>query len=54
MPPTLALALFDLLAERRRDALHRGWPSVPDPVFCSETGKPIKHADWLKLQKKRA
>ena len=38
MAPSLASLLFDLLAERRREAMHRGWPSIPEWVFCSETG----------------
>lgn len=36
MPPTLALSLFNLLTQRQREAIHRGWASVPEPVFCSE------------------
>jgi integrase len=36
--PTLAETLFDLLAERRREALRRGWAEIPEWVFCSETG----------------
>ena len=38
MAPTLASALFDLLTDRRREAMHRGWPSIPEWVFCSEGG----------------
>jgi integrase len=30
--------LFDLLAERRAECLSRGWPEVPEFVFCSEVG----------------
>jgi hypothetical protein len=41
MPPSLASALFDLLAQRRTEALHRGWPEVPAWVFCSEAGTPL-------------
>ncbi len=32
--------LVDLFASRRREALARGWPEVPPPVFCSEAGTP--------------
>ena len=38
MPASLTAELFDLLAARRREALARGWPEVPEWVFCSETG----------------
>ena len=41
MAPGLASALFDLLAQRRVEALHRGWPEVPAWVFCSEVGTPL-------------
>ncbi len=41
MPPTLALSLFNLLTQRQREAIHRGWASVPEPVFCSEAGTPL-------------
>jgi integrase len=38
MPTSLASVLMDLLAERRREALKRGWPDVPQWIFCSEVG----------------
>jgi integrase len=38
MPPGLASNLFDLLGRRRQECLARGWPEVPEWVFCSETG----------------
>ena len=38
MAPSLASVLFDLLAERRREAMQRGWPEIPAWVFCSEAG----------------
>ena len=38
MPPGLASQLLDVLGERRREALARGWPDVPEWVFCSQTG----------------
>ena len=38
MPPSLASALLDVLADRRREALARGWSEVPPWVFCSEAG----------------
>jgi len=34
----LAEILRDLLSERRRQCLKRGWKAVPEFVFCSETG----------------
>jgi integrase len=38
MSAGLVSMLFDLLAERRQEALRRGWPGVPEYVFCSEVG----------------
>ena len=38
MPPGLASTLFDWLVRRRQECLARGWPEVPEWVFCSETG----------------
>ncbi len=38
LPASLAEMLFDLLADRRRECLARGWPEVPEWVFCSEVG----------------
>ncbi len=38
LPPGLVSRLFDLLAERRTEGLQRGWPEVPESVFCSEAG----------------
>ncbi len=56
MPPTLASALFDLLAERRVEALHRGWPEVPASVFCSETGTPLDERNlsrsWYRVRRR--
>ena len=38
MTPTLAEALFDQFAERRRKSVAKGWAEPPEWVFCSETG----------------
>jgi integrase len=38
MTDTLASELFDVLALRRRETLERGWPEVPEWVFCSIAG----------------
>ena len=38
MSPALASELFDLLASRRQEAPRKGWPDVPEWVFCSATG----------------
>ena len=39
--PGLVEMLFELLGARRQEAIHRGWPSTPEWVFCSETGGPV-------------
>ena len=44
MPPGLASVLFDLLAERRAQALRKGWPQAPEWVFCSEAGGRSRNA----------
>jgi integrase len=41
MAPGVGSLLLDLLATRRREALSRGWPDVPEFVFPGETGKPL-------------
>jgi integrase len=38
--PGLASELLDVLAERRREVLAKGWGDVPEWVFCSEAGTP--------------
>ena len=38
MAPALASELLDLLGDRRREALARGWSEVPRWIFCSEKG----------------
>ena len=38
LSPSLATVLLDLLDERRRSTLERGWTKIPKSVFCSETG----------------
>ena len=38
MPPSLAEALFDLLAARRLQVVAKGWKEVPEWVFAAETG----------------
>ena len=38
MTEFLAEVLFESLAERQREAMAKGWPSLPDWVFCSEVG----------------
>jgi integrase len=56
MPPALASELFDLLAQRRVEAVRRGWGAVPDLVFPSETGGPIHYANlersWIRLRRR--
>ncbi len=52
----LAAILRDLLAERRRECLKRGWPNVPEFVFCSETSGPLEERNvsrsWQRLRRK--
>jgi integrase len=38
LSPALAETLFDLLGERRRQCIAKGWREVPEWVFCSEVG----------------
>ena len=38
MTVSLAEEMFELFAERRKEALTKGWPELPEWVFCSETG----------------
>jgi integrase len=40
MTPASAETLFDLLAERRREALARGWRETPEWVFCPRRALP--------------
>jgi integrase len=56
MPPGLASALFDLLAERRSHALKWGWRAVPEWVFAAQTGGPIEERNfersWQRVRRK--
>jgi len=56
IPPSLASVLFDLLAERRREAMHRGWPTIPEWVFCTEAGTPLDERNvvrsWERLRRR--
>jgi len=56
LSPALAAALEDLLAQRRREALERGWPEVPELVFCSETSGPLDDRNvtrsWDRLRRR--
>jgi integrase len=56
MPISLASELFDLLAERRREALKYGWPEVPEFVFCSKVGTPFDERNvvrtWSRLRRR--
>ena len=55
MPAGLTSALFDLLADRRKECLNRGWPEVPAQVFCSESGTPLDENNvgrtWRRLMR---
>jgi integrase len=56
MAPGLASVLFDLLAERRTEALQKGWRETPEWVFCAETGGPLDsnnfERSWLRLRRR--
>ncbi len=56
MSPSLASELFDLLAIRRREALARGWPEVPQHVFSSKAGTPFDSGNlarvWNRLRRR--
>lgn len=38
LSPALTETLFDLLGERRRGSITKGWREIPEWVFCSEVG----------------
>jgi hypothetical protein len=49
MTESLAEVLFELLGERQKESLAKGWPAVPDWVFCSEVSTApwdVKIAAW--------
>ncbi len=56
LSPALAAILHDLFAQRRRECLARGWGSVPEFVFCSETGGLLNERNvartWDRLRRK--
>ncbi len=60
VPMTDALAdlLFDVLAERRRETLARGWPEAPAWVFPSEAGTALHPRNvervWARLRRRAA
>lgn len=55
MPESLTIELFDWLAARRREAMTKGWPQLPEWTFCSETGSAPDPANidrvWRRAQK---
>ena len=56
MAPSLGSLLLDLLGSRRREALQKGWPEVPEWVFPSKTGKPMDvnnvERTWRRLRRR--
>jgi len=54
--PALSAILRDLLTERRRQGLERGWPEIPELAFCSETGGPLDERNvtrsWHRVRRK--
>jgi len=49
LAPALAEIFFDLLAERRRQAMAQGWPEVPEHVFCSEAGTHLDNGNLRRV-----
>jgi len=56
MPVGLGSLLLDLLAQRRRECLARGWSDVPEWVFPGETGSPLDvnnfERSWRRLRRR--
>jgi integrase len=56
MTEGLAEVLFDLLAARRRQALPRGGPEIPEWVFCSDAGTAFDERnfsrEWYRLRRR--
>jgi len=52
----LGQVLRDLLQQRRRECLERGWPQVPEQVFCSQAGTPLDERNvnrvWDRIRRK--
>ncbi len=52
----MAMELFDLLALRRHEALAKGWPEVPEWVFCSGVGTAWEERNfervWYRLRRR--
>ena len=42
IPPGIASMLLDLLGQRRRECLARGWSEVPEWIFCAQTAGPLE------------
>ena len=56
LTPGLGSLLLDLLAERRRETLSRGWPEVPEWIIPAETGRPLDENNiertWRRLRRR--
>lgn len=56
LSPALAVILRDLLSQRRKECLKRGWPDVPEWIFCSETGGLLDERNvtrsWYRVRRK--
>ncbi len=48
----LASALAKLLEKRRQECLARGWPELPEWVFCSQTGGPLEENNFSRTWKR--
>lgn len=49
MTEGLTEVLFNLLAERRREGLARGWPDIPEWVFCSDVGTAHEESNFSRV-----
>ena len=56
LTPGLGSLLLDLLAERRRESLSRGWPEVPEWIIPAEPGVPLDENNfertWRRLHRR--
>jgi len=56
VPDSLMIELFDLLAARRQSCLSKGWPEIPEWVFCSQAGTSLDPSNinrpWVRVRRR--